>query len=356
MRIILYALSILISSTAVLHSQSLTIFEQGTTTPIADAIIIQSGKLIGATDEQGYCELKEIDIKSKVCIKTFGFVDTCFKMPENNIVIYLQPVAFETTEVNVNAIYVTPKEQFLKFLNHSVSLSNEKDEVLSYRFTIETKPHATELVDKMKGVFSYIYPSVDKKVGYRRLYQCSAEHIISKALLEDSVTRFSMSNGGLIFTMMHMYHLRASHIKSNKKHLNEQRLDRIITDSSFVFTYIDSTWYPSKFTWHFDKTGRLKECEFIRILDEAERSIIHIHGKQYVKQTYTTSGVLRIKQADVLQIYKPTKGVHYSTSIELELLNNYASCISQDMKYVPVDLSISSWAKLYKIPSLVIDE
>ncbi len=356
MRNILYILAVLFFSASELPSQSLTIFEQNSTTPVADAMIIQSGKLIGNTNEQGYCKLEGMDIKSKVCIKTFGFIDTCVLLSGDDRRIYLRPLTFETSEVNITAKSITPKEQLLKFLSHSVSLSNQIEEERSYRYTIEAIPYATELIDKMTGVFSYNYPSVEKRVGFRNLYQCSAEHVISKALLSDSLTRFTMSNGDLTYTAMYLYHLKNRDIKTNKKHLNEQRLKRIVTDSSFVFTYIDSTWYPSKFTWQFDKAGRLKECEFIQIPEEAGRSIIHFHGRRYVKQTYTTSGVLRIQHAEVVQIYNPKTGVNYSTRVELELLDGFVPCINKDKKYIPAGLSISSWAKLYKIPQTVVAE
>jgi hypothetical protein len=343
-------------SAAMLNGQKVTLLQHGTNTAIADALLIQDGKLLGITDEHGHCHVTITKGSSKVCIKAFGYVDTCLVMSKNQEHVFLHPQTFQTGEVSIQAEALTVKEQFLKALQHSISLCNHQKELRTYSYTTEARPHSSVLIDRMVGAYQYTHPAVSKLTNYRSLHICSAEHSISKELFSDSITRFEMSKGSVPYTVMHLYHLSSRYVNAYRKRMDESKLYHTVTDSLSVYMYIDSTVYPVQYTWRFDQSGRLMECEFIQILEEGTRAFLRPLGRRYVRQVYTTSGVLRIAHVEAIQTYISKNGVAYSVHTLLDYQPEMDCTIEKNANDIPIGLSISAWGKLHQLPCTIIDD
>ncbi len=353
MRNILYILAVLFFSASELLSQSLTIFEQNSTAPVADAIIIQAGKLIGNTNEQGYCKLKGMDIKSKVCIKTFGFIDTCLYLLSDQQEIYLQPYSFETAEVTITAKSLSVKEQFLKYYLHSTTLANKEEQWQSFRFKIEVSPYSLEGFDRIEGVFSFEYPSANSRMRYKDLYECYVKHTLSKTLMVENDIQDLMDKSSLPITIMNLYHVSTSWYKAYKKRMKASQLYRVITDSSSIFTYIDSTNYPSKQIWSFDKDGRIRSYECLRKMEESKSSFSRSRGNKHTYIVYSKSGLLKPESIDVLLDVTNDSILSYKSRTTMQL--DTIDCSAKD-KRIPVGCSNSSWAKLNDIPTTIIED
>jgi hypothetical protein len=351
-----YLFIILLVASITTNAQVIRLEDARTHEPITDALLISGNKHLGTTDATGTYKLQPQSENTNVCIKVFGYRDTCVRIGRENVVIHLKPIAFETQEVSVEGKGYTPKEQFLKYLAYSITLCNQEEEDRSYDYWIESRPDSTDLFDRMEGTFSYTHPSVKKRTHYRDLYACTSIHSISKDLWIDSLTRNSMDQGTLPYAFMHLNHLSSQHIKPYKRRFGDYELMRTITDSSVVFTLIDSTWYPSQYTWTFDTSGRLMKKDFIQILEEANRNILRSLGKRYIHQTYTNSGFLRIEHVDVIQRYTSDTGMNYTVSVKMDLLHNYDHCTNKEKRYIPIGLGISAWAKMHALPTVVIEE
>lgn len=345
---------ILLLTTGKQYAQTFRICERGSGIPISDALLICNNRLIASTDNDGYCKLKLSDATPDICIKALGFLDTCLIIGNDERVIYLNSAAVLMSEVTITDNKITDNELFLRFLEYSFSLSNEEDEIRSYRFKHVLKPDSSESTDQLEGVFSYLEEASRKRSKYSSLYICSAKHIISKQLFTDSITQEKMIRGNnLPIVMMDFIPLKKKVIKWYKKSLNTKPVHKAIRNSNYVFTYTDSTYFPFKAIWTFNEVGRLLEYEIISKLGEAKDQQVK-SANQYCYQIYTKSGILLPESATVIRVFQ--KGVevsfHSNTTLELDDANCYKNT---DIKLFG-GFTIGRWAKRYNISTTLTDD
>jgi hypothetical protein len=336
-----------------LFSQELMILEYNSVKLIADAIIVQNGRHIGTTNEQGICIMKDIDRKSKVCIKTFGFLDTCFFVNGEKQKVYLKPRAFETDEVQIIGSRTNKKDRFLSLILNSISLCHQKSLIRFYTFNSEVRPDSTPYFDRMEGRFYYKHPSIKSSMHYHDLYGCDLRNIVSGELADDTLKRYNMDKGSLPIVMMNLYHLSIPYYKSYKKRMKESHLESQSNDSTFVFTYIDSTHHPSKEIWTFTKEGRLIRYESIRKMAESKRTFGRSRGTKYTSIEYTTNGTLEPLLINIYQEFTNNSSQEYSYSVRL--IKDSKNC-TEGKSVIPVGLGIAAWAKRNHIDTMIAAE
>lgn len=317
-------------------------------------MVIQNNKLMATSGSNGLAKIRNLEIDSKICIKAFGYYDTCLVLRKNESEIFLRPKLYETSEVTITANEESPKEQFLRFLTYSASLANQEEELRSYRFQIVYTPDTADVFDRMDGRFSYNCSSAKERHGFKDLYACSVEHKISKELFEDSIAKTSMNRGTLSSYMMNSYHIEYPSKRRFMKKFDERKLHRLRTDSAVYFTIVDSIVLPLKFIWKFNNDGRLLEFESIEILEESNRTILRNLGKKYTQYTFTKEGILRPEHINITQKYQTKTIFGYTSRISLSSENSI--CIEDKTTTIPVGFSVSTWAKYRNIPTTIIDE
>ncbi len=242
---LLLAIAFLFYTNSVL-CQTIRFTDAQTKSYIEDVMVIQNSKLIATSSSKGIAKITNLESDSKICIKAFGYYDTCFVLRKNENEIFLRPKLYETSEVTITAKEESPKEQFLRFLTYSASLANQEEELRSYRFQIVYTPDTADVFDRMDGRFSYNCSSAKERHGFKDLFACSVEHKISKELFEDSITKTSMNRGSLSSSMMNSYHIQNLSKRRFMKKFDDSKFHRLITDSAVFFTRVDSTVLPLK--------------------------------------------------------------------------------------------------------------
>jgi len=335
-----------------LEAQVVRLCEEGSKIPIPNAMLIQQNKLIAVSDEDGYIKIKSWDTKSSACIKALGFVDTCFVLENNASAIHLKPLSIMTSEVIISDEAIDPEELFVKFLETSLRLSNQKDEIRSYRFNLILKPDSSENIDQLEGVFSYREEAATKKSRYNALYACWSRHTVSRELSTDSIMLESMLKGNnLPVVIWDLIPLKKRTVKWYKNSLQTKSIHMIISESDYIFTYVDSTYFPFKSTWKFDSNGRLLEYECISKREEDKE--FPMQGNRYCYQLYTRNGILMPKSATILQTFQKDVELPFRSEITLEL--DVSNCYKNTDTNFFIGMSISNWAKRFNIPTTIID-
>lgn len=335
------------------EAQVVRLCEEGSQIPISNAMIVQNNKLIAVSDENGYIKIKSWDTKSSACVKALGFLDTCFIIENNTPVIYLKSLSIITSEVIISDEAIAPEELFVKFLETSLRLSNQKDEIRSYRFNIMLKPDSSEIIDQLEGVFSYREEAATKKSKYNALRACWSRHTISRELSTDSIMQESMLKGNnLPVVIWDLIPLKKRTVKWYKNSLQTKSIHMIVSESDYVFTYVDSTYFPFKSTWKFNSNGRLLEYECISKREEDKE--FPMQGNRYYYQLYTRNGVLMPKSATILQTFQKNLETPFRSEITLEI--DECNCYKNTDTKLFIGISISNWAKRFNIPTTIIDK
>ncbi len=331
-------------------AQGASVHSLTTGEPVSDALVIQNNNVIGYTENNGTCTLKNLDSKSKACIKAFGFMDTCLYIDKNDSIIFLRPISFETTEVQVEETALSPYEQLMKFLYYSLSLCNQEKETRAYNYEVTVFPNDIDGYEKMEGRFVYEERSSRKKRTSHTLYQCNAERTVTDNVYRDSVIQNKLTNSAkLPVVMWYLNDMNKPSIDTWAQRLKDKHIHKEFNDSTgYLFIFYDKYGETNQVIWRFDLNGRLLEEEVID-LHERNKFGGKNRGNWYTHLRYTKTGTLKVEYG-VRTTIAPD---NYWNQTVITLTDNM-ECDTQ-LK-IPLVISIKGWAYIHKLPVTVVNE
>jgi hypothetical protein len=345
-----YLFIILLLFAITTNAQVVRLIDARTYEPITDALLLSGNKHLGTTDATGTYKLQPQSENTNVCIKAFGYRDTCVRVGREDVVIHLKPIAFETQEVSVEGKAITAYDQLMQFLGYSLSLCNQQDVWQTYDFEVVVIPIGVEGHDKVEGRFSYQQPSAKKRRDYRKLYLCHAHRTVSRHVYEDSLLQQSLVGAAMLpVVMWYLDDMYKPTVKMYKNWLKDKPIHRSYTDSTgYTFSYVDTDSETAHITWHFDKNGRLRQMDKIELHERSQFALGKKRGNQFLQLIYTSTGKLMIESASNVTV-QPQYTSH--TTIYLSKPESCDTTLT-----VPLSTNPQGWATINKLPVSVVED